>query len=452
MLPLEELERLSRFAAGDLAESERRQMELELSVNPALARALRQLRYLDAMLEDLEADPVSESDQHLIHRVVRQRRLSKQWVAAIAAAAVVCAGAVLAFRHGRTGEGSADAQAANGARTHVNAGQSWSAGAPSQTLSAGEQSVQSTSEVLASERWAEFVQKMDALSDSLQPSLAELTRCYKQGLAQDPNLEGSIIAHLTLVTGPDGNGYVADATIAKDYTLASPFVASCVLKEVSGARVPAPAGGKDVVDLAFYFHRGEGGREPSVQIAKSSPAPAAPIAQTTQTVLVGDAPSRGPRDAAVTVVEISDPECPYCGRAHESINALYKELGDRVRFAFKFAPMANHRRAPTAAAAALAAGEQGKFWEYVDALFSHPDALDRAGLERTAVQLGLDMEQFKDALDSNRFGPAIEADQNQAKGLGVNAVPVFFINGRPLVGARPIDDIRAKIMEALSDR
>jgi protein-disulfide isomerase len=110
-----------------------------------------------------------------------------------------------------------------------------------------------------------------------------------------------------------------------------------------------------------------------------------------------------------------------------------------------------HRRAPTAVAAAFAAGEQGKFWEYVDALFSHPDALDRRGLERMAAQLGLNIKGFNQALDSNRFGPAIEAEQSQATTLGVNGVPTFFINGRPLVGARPIDEIRAKILEALAE-
>jgi predicted DsbA family dithiol-disulfide isomerase len=67
-----------------------------------------------------------------------------------------------------------------------------------------------------------------------------------------------------------------------------------------------------------------------------------------------------------------------------------------------------------------------------------------------AVQLGLKMKDFNEALDSNRFGPAMEADQNQAKTLGVTGLPTLFINGRPLIGARPIDEIRAKILEALN--
>jgi protein-disulfide isomerase len=249
---------------------------------------------------------------------------------------------------------------------------------------------------------------------------------------------------------------VAAATIAKDYTLASPFVASCALEQLSRASVPAPARESEVVTVSIYFNRGESGGEPSVRISGASSGSAqvaeSPQAAPAQTVEVGNAPSRGPSDATVTVVEFTDPECPFCGRAHESINALYKELGDRVRFVLKFSPMSNHRRAPGAAAAALAAAEQGKFWEYVDALYAHPDALDRAGLERMAAHLGLDQGEFTDALDSQRFASAIEADQTQAKSLGVKGVPTFYINGRVLIGARPIDDMRAMILEALNER
>jgi protein-disulfide isomerase len=128
---------------------------------------------------------------------------------------------------------------------------------------------------------------------------------------------------------------------------------------------------------------------------------------------------------------------------------LRRELGERVRFAIKFAPLPFHRRAPLACTAALAAGEQGKLWEYLDALFAHPDALDRAGLERTALQLGLDANRFKEALDSGRLAPVLEADASQAQALGISGVPTIYINGAPLVGARPIDEIRAKITEAL---
>jgi protein-disulfide isomerase len=344
--------------------------------------------------------------------------------------------------------GTAETQAPQGETTHVKAGESSSSRTSNGAAVANTQRTRSTldsSEALDNRR--------ETLAAALHKFLPALTHCYKKGLAQNPELEGSIIARLTLVTGPDDQGKVADATVDKDYSLANPFVVSCVLQQLMGATVPFPTDGTDVVVLPLYFHRGDGAEEDRVVIAipqDLSSAAAAPPAQAAQAIVTGNAHARGASAAKVTVVEFSDPECPFCGRAHESIDLLYLELGDRVRFAMKFAPLPMHRRAPTAVAAAFAAGEQGKFWEYVDALFSHPDALDRGGLERMALQLGLKMKDFNEALDSNRFGPAMEADQNQAKTLGVTGLPTLFINGRPLIGARPIDEIRAKILEALN--
>jgi protein-disulfide isomerase len=558
MLSLDELERLSRYAAGDLAESERGKVEAEIRTDPDLARALDQCRILDQMLNELAAEPISEQDERLIHRVVR-RRLSRRWwwVGAAAAILVITGlGAVVAFRSSSgplalvargkvllfagarahpAGEdtltldegglvvdgqarilangsiltvnglaavttepgnafahvmrglqsvperkdiqmkfsswsgpqmivgaasvallvatGTAEARDPRGETTYVKAGESWSPRTSSRAVVANAQRSQSTPSASASEASAE---KRETLREALHKSLPAFIRCYQQGLAQNPSLEGSVIVHATIIAGPDGKGKIAEATIDKDYSIANPFVVSCVLQELGLVTVPSPSDGTNQVTLPIYFRRGDEGQEPSVEIAVSPgpqtvAAPPTQTAQPAQDVVVGNAHARGASNAKVMVVEFSDPECPFCGRAHESIDLLYMELGDRVRFAMKFAPMPFHRRAPTAVAAAFAAGEQGKFWEYVDALFSHPDALDRRGLERMAAQLGLDMKGFSEALGSNRFGAAIEADQNQARKLEVSGVPTLFINGRPLVGARPIEEIRAKILEALKE-
>jgi len=567
MLSLDALERLSRYAAGDLAESERRQFEAELRTDPDLARAFEHCRLLDRMLNELGEEPISEHDERLIHRAVHRRPFRQGWWAAAAVAIVVITGAAVAFRSRsdrlpaiQTGEvsgplafpvgqgrvllfagadahldgedtltlhegglvvdgrarvvangsrlsinglaavtthpgnafahvmrglqsvpqgkdlqmrfsswsgpqvivgaasaallvasGTAEARDPHGETTYVKAGESWSPRTSTNAVVANAERRRSTSSASAS---AASPEKRDTLREALHKSLPAFIRCYKQGLAQNPSLEGSVIAHLTLVSGPEGKGRVTEATIDKDYSIPNPFVVSCVLQELSSVKLPPPTDGSDVVAVPIYFRRGDDGQEPSVEIAVlrgPRTAAAVPQGQTAQAVAVGNAHARGASNAKVTLVEFSDPECPYCGRAHESIDLLYMELGDRVRFAMKFAPMPFHRRAPAAVAAAFAAGEQGKFWEYVDALFSHPDALDRRGLERMAAQLGLDMKGFNEALDSNRFGPAIEADQSQANTLGVTGVPTFFINGRSLVGARPIEEFRAKILEALNE-
>lgn len=444
-MSVDELERASRFAAGDLAESEHRQFEATLRTKPHLARALEQFRRLDEILTTLEAEAASESDERLIARAARQRR-SRQWWLAAAAVMAVGLGAFLTLRYGPSD------RAGSPRRVDFDAAPSRATSGPSRkpppphAFTSNNGTVESSSS-------STTVAARSGLGAALQPSIPAFVRCYKRGLAQNPALEGSIIARLRLVAGPDGDGKVAEAIVEKDYTLPHPFVAGCVLEELGRARVPAPVGETEMDSVTIYFRRGDEGAEPTVEVlAKGSQPPAEPAApQSAQTPLVGDAPSRGPSSAAVTVVEFTDPECPFCGRAHESLEVLRRELGERVRFAIKFAPLPFHRRAPLACAAALAAREQGKLWEYLDALFAHPDALDRAGLERTAVQLGLDAKKFKEALDSGRFARVLDVDASQAQALGISSVPTIYIDGTPLVGARPIGEIRAKITEALKN-
>ncbi len=89
---------------------------------------------------------------------------------------------------------------------------------------------------------------------------------------------------------------------------------------------------------------------------------------------------------------------------------LEEEYKGKVRVAFKHQPLPFHQNAKPAAAAALAAHEQGKFWEMHDKLFANQRALDRASLEKYAQELGLNMGKFKAALDSGKYKEQIEAD------------------------------------------
>jgi protein-disulfide isomerase len=97
----------------------------------------------------------------------------------------------------------------------------------------------------------------------------------------------------------------------------------------------------------------------------------------------------------------------------------------------------------------MAANEQGKFWEYHDKLFANQQALDRASLEKYAAEVGLDMPKFKAALDTNKFEPRITADATEATRAGVDGTPTFFINGRELVGAQPVEAFKAIIDDEL---
>lgn len=141
-------------------------------------------------------------------------------------------------------------------------------------------------------------------------------------------------------------------------------------------------------------------------------------------------PTRGGAMAPVTIVEFSDFECPYCGRAHPVVNELLREFEGQVRVIFRNYPLSGHPRAMPAARAAVAAGEQGKFWEMADLLFEHQRALEDEDLERYAAQLGLDIERFRADLRSPETQASIERDRTEGSRLGVEGTPTFFINGR----------------------
>ncbi|MFT3771358.1 MAG: thioredoxin domain-containing protein [Minicystis sp.] len=169
-------------------------------------------------------------------------------------------------------------------------------------------------------------------------------------------------------------------------------------------------------------------------------------------VRVGDAPVRGSDRAPVTIVAYSDFECPFCARAEATLRALEQKYPGRVRVAFKSQPLPFHEHARLAARAALAAGEQGKFWEYHDVLFAHQDALDRAALERYAQDLRLDLARFRAALDDARTAAAVDADVAEATRLGVAGTPTFFVNGRRIIGAQPLEKFAAAVDAALAER
>jgi protein-disulfide isomerase len=144
------------------------------------------------------------------------------------------------------------------------------------------------------------------------------------------------------------------------------------------------------------------------------------------------APSRGRKQAAVTVVEFSDFQCPYCKRAADVVAGVSKQYGDDVRVVFRNFPLPYHKSAHLAAKAAMAAAAQGKFWEMHDKLFaSNQAALDRAAIDGCARELGLDMGKFAAALDGGKYASAVNADL-AAGGQFVDGTPTLFVNGHKL--------------------
>jgi protein-disulfide isomerase len=126
--------------------------------------------------------------------------------------------------------------------------------------------------------------------------------------------------------------------------------------------------------------------------------------------------------------------------------------GDKVRIVWKNMPLDIHKDAPLAHVAAMAAAEQGKFWEYHDKLFKNQPKIQRDFLLQYARELGLDMKKFEDSLEAQRAKPLIDADAAEAKTLGVTGTPAFFVNGRFLSGAKPFDEFAQTINAELTKK
>lgn len=169
------------------------------------------------------------------------------------------------------------------------------------------------------------------------------------------------------------------------------------------------------------------------------------------TIALGaDDPALGKTGAAITVVEFSDFQCPYCLQAMPTLKRLQQTYGDRVRVIWKDFPLVRiHPQASKAAEAAHCAGEQGKFWPYHDRLFANQAALQVDALKKYAQDTSLDVPRFNACLDSSKFAGRVQEGIQLGQQLGVSSTPTLFVNGRVLPGAYPYDDIAAVVDEEL---
>ncbi len=171
--------------------------------------------------------------------------------------------------------------------------------------------------------------------------------------------------------------------------------------------------------------------------------------QVAASLAEGKSPSFGPADAKVTVVEFSDFQCPYCGRAATVVDQVKEKYSDRVHFVFRQFPLPMHENARGAAEAALAANAQGKFWQFHDKLFKNQTALTRDGLEGFAKDAGLNVAEFKKALDSKTYAADVDADVKLGESVAVEGTPTMFINGARVANPTSFETVSAQIDSAL---
>jgi protein-disulfide isomerase len=188
------------------------------------------------------------------------------------------------------------------------------------------------------------------------------------------------------------------------------------------------------------------------QPAASPAAPSYQLSSERYEVAPGDSPRQGERTLPVTVVVFSDFECIHCSAWAETLHAIRKSFPAEVSIVYKNLPLAYHARAEFAAKAALAAGEQGKFWEMHDILYKNRTALGEKEIFGYAGSLGLNLERFKQSLASERIQKVIAEDKRQGEELGVQNIPTSFINGKKLVGAPPASMVEEMIGEILQQK
>ena len=165
------------------------------------------------------------------------------------------------------------------------------------------------------------------------------------------------------------------------------------------------------------------------------------------TIPTQGSPVRGAAGAAVTLVEFSDFQCPYCFVAVGKLNAVLSAYPGKVKLIFKEFPLETHSQAALAADAAIAAHRQGKFWEMHDALFAHRRDLSLATILSLARDLGLDMKRFQADLNSAETKKAVANDMQDGDRAGVEGTPSVYIDGQQYNGNLDLAAMR-KVIDA----
>ena len=158
----------------------------------------------------------------------------------------------------------------------------------------------------------------------------------------------------------------------------------------------------------------------------------------------------GPREAAVTLIEYGDFQCPYCARAHQALTQLRERHGDRLRLVYRHLPLVEHHPfAELAAETAEAAGAQGKFWEMHDLLFQEQALINPSALPQMGERLQLDVGRLREDGESRRYRDRVRRDADAARSLGATSTPTFFINGERYHGDSDHASLSAAVEQAL---
>lgn len=192
----------------------------------------------------------------------------------------------------------------------------------------------------------------------------------------------------------------------------------------------------------------EHGCDPSAMWGDEEPE----IATLRDDVPIDDAPRVGPARAPVQIVFAADFDCPWCARAFGTLRQVRETYGDDVAIVWKHNPLPFHAGAVGAGVAAEAAGRQGKFWEMAGLLLAHQELRGRAQYVAWARELDLDEARFESDLDDLALAEHVRRGRQEVEAHGGRGAPSFWINGRRMVGAQPLEVFRRIIDEERSAR
>ncbi len=186
-----------------------------------------------------------------------------------------------------------------------------------------------------------------------------------------------------------------------------------------------------VIAGAVYFSR-VGPKEGATPVANQAAQPTPREASLDIRPISGDDHIRGSEDAAVTIVEYSDFECPYCKVFHQGMIQLLADYPGQIRWVYRHAPIQQlHAKAFAEANASECAAAQGKFWEFSDVVFATTtsnDGLNLADMPNLARQAGVaDIATFESCVASNEFQEKIEAQLQDGKNAGLQGTPFNMI-------------------------
>jgi protein-disulfide isomerase len=165
-----------------------------------------------------------------------------------------------------------------------------------------------------------------------------------------------------------------------------------------------------------------------------------PAAASANPAPMDAAPALGPKSAPVTILEYADFGCPSCWVWYKQgvLNQLRSKYGDQIRFVWRDYPVITSL-SPRAAEAGQCANEQGKFWQFHDAIYANNGAIEASNLEAYAAAVGLDLGKFDQCVSSRRYKDRVIAEETEAFTHGYNGAPFFLINDKPLIGPQSLD-------------